>query len=156
MIGFLSKSTYTSSFSTVLLHFSRTMSVSLGTVFPNFSGKSTQGDFNLYEYFANNWGILFSHPNIFTPVCTSEISRLTQVQSEFQKRNIKVVVLSISNVENQKSWVKDISHVAGEQLQFPMVGDESGEISERIGIVNQVYKSIFSILKQKLNCYYLF
>lgn len=114
------------------------MSVALGTIFPNFRGQSNVGAFDLYKYLGSSWGVVVSHPNTFTPVCTSEIARLTQLQSEFGKRDARLVTISITNAKDQEVWATDIRSVAGEEVQFAMVGDEDGEICRKIGITNQV------------------
>ena len=76
--------------------------LNLGEKFPNFQAVSTIGPLDLYEYFGSNWGVLFSHPRDFTPVCTTEIGRMAQIQKEFNKRDVKVVVLSVDSVEDHQ------------------------------------------------------
>lgn len=123
------------------------MSVAPGTTFPNFRGRAIDGNFDLYKYLGSSWGVVVSHPNIFTPVCTSEIAQLTQLQSEFSKRNVKLVVVSINKVEHKQAWARDIGSVAGEEVKFAMVADESGEICKRIGITNKASISNLCLAK---------
>lgn len=111
--------------------------LNLGETFPNYKGPSTQGTIDIYEYFGNSWGILFSHPADYTPVCTTEISRMAQLTQDFKKRNVKVLCLSIDKLEDHNGWVTDVEKVAGCTVPFPLVADESGEYSEKIGMLDK-------------------
>ena len=94
--------------------------LNLGETFPNFTAQSTAGSINLYEHLGDNWGLVLSHPKDFTPVCTTEIGRLSQLSKEFDKRNVRVVLISCDSVDDHKAWVKDVQHYCGCSVPFPV------------------------------------
>lgn len=112
--------------------------MNLGKVFPDFAAKTTIGDIKLYDYLGNSWGIVFSHPLDFTPVCTTEISRMAQLQPEFASRGVKILVLSVDPVEDHLSWLKDVNHYGQVEVQFPVIADPKGEIATLLGILDPV------------------
>lgn len=85
------------------------MSLRLGDIAPNFKAKTTIGDIDFYEYLGDGWGILFSHPADYTPVCTTELGKTALLQEEFRKRNVKVLAVSVDDLEKHKGWVNDIN-----------------------------------------------
>ncbi len=105
------------------------MSLRLGDIAPNFKAKTSEGEIDFYEYLGNSWGVLFSHPADYTPVCTTELGRTASLKNEFDKRNVKVIALSVDSVESHKGWINDINETQGVEVNFPIVGDESREIS---------------------------
>ena len=105
------------------------MSLRLGDVAPNFGAKTSEGEIDFYEYLGDSWGVLFSHPADYTPVCTTELGRTASLKSEFDKRNVKVIALSVDSVESHKGWIKDINETQGVEVNFPLIGDESREIA---------------------------
>jgi len=111
--------------------------LNLGETFPNFKAPSTCGTIDLYEYLGDNWGIVFSHPADFTPVCTTEIGRMTQLTNEFDKRQVKVLLISCDSVHDHHKWINDVTHYSGSNMPFPMIGDESGEIANKIGMLDK-------------------
>jgi alkyl hydroperoxide reductase subunit AhpC len=105
------------------------MSLRLGDAAPNFKAKTSEGEIDLYEYLGNSWGVLFSHPADYTPVCTTELGKTASLKDEFDKRNVKVIALSVDSVESHKGWIKDINETQGVEVNFPIVGDENREIA---------------------------
>ncbi len=105
------------------------MSIRLGDLAPNFKAKTTEGEIDFYEYLGSSWGVLFSHPADYTPVCTTELGRTAALKDEFDKRNVKVIALSVDSVDSHKGWVKDINETQGVEVNFPIVGDENREIA---------------------------
>jgi len=111
--------------------------VNLGDVFPDFDAKTTAGNFRLHEWLGSSWGILFSHPADFTPVCTTELSRFAQLEPEFQKRNVKIIGLSCNSVETHLGWIEDIK-VFGKVpvINYPIIADESRELAIQLGMID--------------------
>ncbi len=105
------------------------MSLRLGDLAPNFKAKTSQGDIDFYEFLGTGWGVLFSHPADYTPVCTTELGRTASLKSEFDKRNVKVAALSVDTVESHYGWIKDINETQHVEVNFPIIGDESREIA---------------------------
>jgi len=105
------------------------MSLRLGDKAPNFTAKTSKGDIDFYEYLGDSWGVLFSHPADYTPVCTTELGKTASLKSEFDKRNVKVVALSVDSVESHEGWIKDINETQGVEVNFPIIGDENREIA---------------------------
>lgn len=105
------------------------MSLRLGDVAPNFKAKTSEGEIDFYEYLGDSWGVLFSHPADYTPVCTTELGRTAALKDEFAKRNVKVIALSVDSVESHKGWIKDINETQDVEVNFPIIGDENREIA---------------------------
>ncbi|HZX59336.1 MAG TPA: peroxiredoxin [Mucilaginibacter sp.] len=105
------------------------MSLRLGDPAPNFKAKTSEGEIDLYEYLGNSWGVLFSHPADYTPVCTTELGKTASLKAEFDKRNVKVIALSVDSVESHKGWINDINETQGVEVNFPIIGDENREIA---------------------------
>lgn len=106
------------------------MSIKLGDTAPNFQAESSLGDINFYNYLGDSWGILFSHPADYTPVCTTELGYTSKLQSEFAQRNTKVIALSVDGVEDHQNWIKDINETQNTDVQFPIIADKERKISE--------------------------
>ena len=106
------------------------MAIRLGDEAPNFTAETTEGTINFHEYLGDGWGILFSHPKDFTPVCTTELGYMASLKPEFEKRNVKVVGLSVDPVENHKRWSADIGEATGHTPNYPMIGDTDLTISK--------------------------
>lgn len=106
------------------------MSIKLGDTAPNFKAESSLGDINFYNYLGDSWGILFSHPADYTPVCTTELGYTSKLQSEFAQRETKVIALSVDGVEDHQNWVKDINETQNTDVQFPIIADKDRQISE--------------------------
>lgn len=105
------------------------MSLRLGDKAPNFTAKTSAGEIDFYEFLGDSWGVLFSHPADYTPVCTTELGKTASLKSEFDKRNVKVVALSVDSVESHKGWISDINETQGVEVNFPIIGDENREIA---------------------------
>ncbi|MDF2931303.1 MAG: peroxiredoxin [Chryseobacterium sp.] len=105
------------------------MSIKLGDTAPNFQADSTAGNIDFYEYLGDSWGILFSHPADYTPVCTTELGYTSKLTSEFDQRNTKVIALSVDGVEDHKSWIKDINETQNTDVQFPIIADKDRKVS---------------------------
>jgi alkyl hydroperoxide reductase subunit AhpC len=105
------------------------MSLRLGDIAPNFKAKTSEGEIDFYEYLGDSWGVLFSHPADYTPVCTTELGKTASLKEEFEKRNVKVVALSVDSVESHKGWIKDINETQNVEVNFPIIGDENREIA---------------------------
>jgi len=105
------------------------MSIRLGDVAPDFTQDSTEGEINFYKYLGDSWGVLFSHPKDFTPVCTTELGEVAKLKSEFEKRNVKVVGLSVDPTDSHKDWVKDINETQNTTINFPIVADSDRKVA---------------------------
>ncbi len=112
------------------------MALRLGDEAPNFTAKTTEGDLNLYDYLGDSWGILFSHPKDFTPVCTTELGAFSARKGDFDKRNTKLLGLSVDSVESHKGWAGDIEETQGAKLNFPLIGDEDRKIADLYDMIH--------------------
>ena len=106
------------------------MSLRIGDTAPDFEAETTQGKIKFHEWLGDSWGILFSHPKDFTPVCTTELGYMAKLQPDFQKRNVKVIGLSVDPVDRHAGWAKDIEETQGFAPNFPMIGDPTLAISK--------------------------
>ncbi len=106
------------------------MSLRLGDIAPNFTAKSSLGDIDFYEYLGNSWGILFSHPADYTPVCTTELGKTAALKEEFEKRNVKVLALSVDPVDKHLGWIGDINETQNCSVDFPIIADDDKKVSE--------------------------
>jgi len=102
---------------------------------PDFSAETTQGTINFHEWIGNGWAILFSHPKDFTPVCTTELGYMAGLQSEFAKRNTKIIALSVDPVTDHKKWSADIEETQGHKVNYPMIGDPELRIAKLYGML---------------------
>ena len=105
------------------------MSIKLGDTAPNFQAKTSIGDIDFYEFLGDSWGVLFSHPADYTPVCTTELGATAAFESEFAKRNVKVLALSVDGVESHKGWIKDINETQNVEVRYPIIADEDRTVS---------------------------
>lgn len=112
------------------------MSLRLGDIAPNFKAKTSLGEIDFYEYLGDSWAVLFSHPADFTPVCTTELGRTASLKDEFDKRNVKVIALSVDSVESHKDWIGDINETQNVEVKFPIIADENKEIAEMYGMMH--------------------
>ncbi|PWA20974.1 hypothetical protein CCH79_00007378, partial [Gambusia affinis] len=111
----------------------------LGEVFPNFEADTTSGRIKFHDFLGDSWGILFSHPADYTPVCTTELSRAAKLTDEFKKRGVKMIALSIDSIEDHKKWSKDVmayGNDAGTPLPFPIIADDKRELSVQLGMLD--------------------
>lgn len=105
------------------------MSLRLGDTAPNFKADTTAGEIDFYEFLGNGWGVLFSHPADFTPVCTTELGRMSQLQPEFEKRGAKILAVSVDPVDSHKKWVGDINETQHTEVTYPLIGDPEREVA---------------------------
>jgi thioredoxin-dependent peroxiredoxin len=121
------------------------MSLRLGDVAPNFKATTTQGEIDFYEYLGEGWGILFSHPADFTPVCTTELGKTALLQEEFAKRNAKVLALSVDSLDRHEGWVNDINETQSVTLSFPIIADEDKSIANAYGMIHPNASETFTV-----------
>lgn len=112
------------------------MAVRLGDIAPNFDASTTQGPINFHDWKKDSWAILFSHPKDFTPVCTTELGMAAGLKGEFDKRNCKVIGLSVDPVESHMKWEGDIKDVTGHEVNFPMIGDHDKKVSDLYDMIH--------------------
>ena len=105
------------------------MSLRLGDIAPNFTQASSEGEINFYDYLGDNWGILFSHPADYTPVCTTELGFTAKLKDEFSKRGVKAIALSVDDVDSHHGWIKDINETQDTTVNFPIIADKDRKVS---------------------------
>ena len=103
--------------------------IKLGDIAPDFTAPTTEGEINFHEWLGDSWGILFSHPADYTPVCTTELGTVAQYTDEFNKRNVKVAALSVDGVDSHHGWIKDINETQNTTVNFPIIGDEDRKVA---------------------------
>jgi thioredoxin-dependent peroxiredoxin len=101
------------------------MSLRIGDVAPNFDAQTTAGPINFHDWLGDGWGVLFSHPKDFTPVCTTELGYMAKIKPEFDKRNVKIIGISVDSVDRHSKWADDIKETQGYAPNYPMIGDLS-------------------------------
>lgn len=106
------------------------MALQLGDTVPNFTQKTTEGDIDFYNWAGDSWVVLFSHPADYTPVCTTELGEVAKLKPEFDKRNAKVIALSVDNVESHQGWINDINETQSTSVNYPIIADEDKRVSE--------------------------
>ena len=127
------------------------MSIQLGDAAPNFTAATTEGVINFHEYLGDAWGVLFSHPADFTPVCTTELGAVAKLRDEFAKRNTKVIAVSVDPLESHDRWVTDIEEVTGARMNFPIIADPDRTVANLYGMIHpnasntQTVRSVFVI-----------
>src|SRR5580698_11629274 len=136
------------------------MSLRIGDIAPDFQAKTTEGTIRFHDWLGNSWGVLFSHPKDFTPVCTTELGYMAKLKPEFDKRNVKIIGLSVDPVDKHSGWAKDIAETQGTAVNFPMIGDDDykvskfynmlpaeveGDASKRTAADNQTVRNVFVI-----------
>ena len=105
------------------------MSLRLGDVAPDFTTNTTEGTINFHQWLGNSWGVLFSHPADYTPVCTTELGMVARIKAEFAKRNVKVIAVSVDPLDSHHGWIKDINDTQRCTMNFPIIADESREVA---------------------------
>jgi alkyl hydroperoxide reductase subunit AhpC len=117
-------------------HQEATMAIRLGDEAPNFTAETTEGTINFYDYLGDSWGVLFSHPKDYTPVCTTELGRVAALKPEFDKRNVKVVGLSVDPLDSHEGWASDIEETQGHKLNFPLIADSDHKVSDLYDMIH--------------------
>ena len=112
------------------------MAIRIGDEVPDFTAETTEGTIRFHEWIGDKWAILFSHPKDFTPVCTTELGYMAKLKPEFDKRNTKIIGLSVDPVADHKSWVKDIQETQGYAVNYPMVGDENLAVAKAYDMIH--------------------
>lgn len=131
------------------------MSLKLGDIAPNFTAKTTEGEIDFHNYIDGHWAVLYSHPSDFTPVCTTELGRTAQLKEEFEKRNTKVLALSVDGLEDHKKWVEDINETQNTEVNFPLIADEERKVAELYDMIHpnasttSTVRSVFVIGEDK-------
>ena len=140
------------------------MTLKINSVAPDFKAKTSIGDISFHEWLGDSWGVLFSHPKDFTPVCTTELGSLARMKPEFDKRNVKVIGLSVDPVSDHLKWLEDIKEVTGNKPDYPIIADEKLEIAKlynmlegdagvtsmgRTAVDNQTVRTVFIIRPDK-------
>jgi alkyl hydroperoxide reductase subunit AhpC len=132
------------------------MALRLGDVAPNFKAQSTAGEIDFYEYLGNSWGILFSHPADYTPVCTTELGKTAFLKDEFAKRNVKVLAVSVDPLDRHAGWVSDINETQNVEVNFPLIADSDRNVSTLYDMIHPnasataTVRSLFVIGPDKL------
>jgi alkyl hydroperoxide reductase subunit AhpC len=132
------------------------MSLRLGDPAPNFKAQTSIGEIDFHEYLGNSWGVLFSHPADYTPVCTTELGRTAHLKSEFDKRNVKAIAVSVDSVEQHKGWINDINETQNCNVEFPIVADEDRQVATLYDMIHPnasataTVRSLFIIGPDKL------
>src|SRR5881392_3382387 len=136
------------------------MAMQIGDVAPDFEAETTEGRIRFHQWLGNSWAVLFSHPKDFTPVCTTELGYMARLKPEFEKRNTKIIGLSVDSVDDHKRWKRDIEETQGAKVTYPLIGDPElqiaklydmlpaetrGEAKSRTPVDNATVRSVFLI-----------
>jgi len=127
------------------------MALRLGDAAPNFQAETTDGPIDFYDYLGDGWGVLFSHPKDFTPVCTTELGRVAKLKPEFDKRNVKVIGLSVDGIDDHNAWKGDIEETQGTALNFPLIADPDRTVANLYDMIpanapdNLTVRSVFVV-----------
>ena len=112
------------------------MALRLGDTAPNFSAETTHGKINFHDWLVDSWGILFSHPKDYTPVCTTELGYMSKIKPEFDKRNVKILALSVDQVDTHKGWIGDINETQNTIVNFPIIADPDRKVSHLYDMIH--------------------
>ncbi|WP_447986216.1 peroxiredoxin [Nitrospira sp. Nam74] len=127
------------------------MALRLGDEAPNFTAETTEGTINFHEWLGNGWGILFSHPKDFTPVCTTELGTMARIMPEFKRRNVKVLAISVDPVDSHKGWIKDINETQNCTVSYPIIADPEKKVAQLYDMIhpnaldNMTVRSVYMI-----------
>ena len=131
------------------------MSLQLGDTAPNFTAETTEGTIQFHDYLGDSWGVLFSHPADFTPVCTTELGAVAKLNKKFESRNVKVAAISVDPIESHVDWISDINETQNTTVDYPMIADPDGEVAELYGMIHpnsddkMTVRSVFIIAPDK-------
>jgi thioredoxin-dependent peroxiredoxin len=131
------------------------MAIRIGDVAPDFTASTTEGEIKFHEWLEDSWGILFSHPADYTPVCTTELGTVAKIKSEFDKRNVKVIALSVDPIDSHNEWVKDINETQNTKLNYPIIADDDKKVSELYDMIHpnaddkMTVRSVFVVAPDK-------
>ncbi len=121
------------------------MSLRLGDIAPNFTAETTAGKIDFYEFLGDSWGVLFSHPADYTPVCTTELGKTALLQDEFAKRNVKVLAVSVDPLDKHIGWVKDINETQNADVKFPIIADPEKKVATAYGMIHPNASESFTV-----------
>lgn len=121
------------------------MSIQLGDVAPDFTAETTAGTIRFHEWLGNSWGILFSHPADFTPVCTTELGSMAKLEPEFRKRNVKVLAVSVDPVDSHQKWIQDINETQNCNVQYPIIADPDFKVANLYGMIHPKMTDKFTV-----------
>lgn len=121
------------------------MAIRLGDEAPDFTAETTDGTINFHEWLGDNWGVLFSHPSDFTPVCTTELGYTAKLKPEFEKRNVKAIGLSVDPLDSHNEWLKDIEETQGTAVNFPVIADEDRKIADLYDMIHPNADNTFTV-----------
>ena len=121
------------------------MALRLGDIAPNFTAETTEGQIDFHEWLGNSWGVLFSHPKDFTPVCTTELGECARLKPEFDRRNVKVIGLSVDQADSHKRWAADIEETQGSALNFPVIADPDHKVAELYDMIHPEISDVFTV-----------
>lgn len=121
------------------------MSVRIGDEAPNFTAETTEGTINFHEWLGDSWGILFSHPRDYTPVCTTELGTAAKLKPEFDKRNVKIIGLSVDPLDSHQGWAKDIEETQGTALNFPVIADADKKVADLYDMIHPNASDTFTV-----------
>ena len=121
------------------------MSLQLGDVVPDFSQDSSEGTINFHEWLGDSWGVLFSHPKDFTPVCTTELARAAYLKPEFDKRNAKIIGVSVDSTKNHQQWFEDIADTQNQKMNFPVLADHDRRVANAYGMIHPNVDDTFTV-----------
>lgn len=121
------------------------MALQLGDSVPNFQAESTVGKIDFYDYLGSSWGVLFSHPADYTPVCTTELGSVSKLQSEFASRNVKTIALSVDPLASHFEWIKDINETQNTEVTFPLIADPNFEVANLYGMIHPNASEKFTV-----------
>ena len=121
------------------------MALRLGDTAPDFTAESSVGTINLYDFLGDSWGVLFSHPADYTPVCTTELGRTAKLAQEFAARNTKVLALSVDDVESHKGWIQDINETQHTAVNFPIIADKDKKVAELYDMIHPNASESFTV-----------
>ncbi|MEW6317367.1 MAG: redoxin domain-containing protein, partial [Pseudomonadota bacterium] len=121
------------------------MSLRLGDIAPDFEQDSSEGRIKFHEWLGNSWGVLFSHPADYTPVCTTELGLTAKLKDEFAKRNVKAIALSVDSVESHKGWINDINETQNTSVNFPIIADPDRKVSQLYDMIHPNASETFTV-----------
>ena len=121
------------------------MSLRINDEAPNFTAETTEGEIDFHEWLGNSWGVLFSHPKDFTPVCTTELGECARLKPEFDRRNVKVIGLSVDQTDSHKKWAEDIRETQGTALNFPVIADPNHRVAELYDMIHPEISDVFTV-----------
>lgn len=121
------------------------MAIRLGDIAPDFTAQTSAGDISFHEYLGDGWGVLFSHPADYTPVCTTELGRTAQLKDEFDKRNVKVLAVSVDGLDRHEGWIRDINETQNTEVQFPIIADSDRNVATLYDMIHPNASETFTV-----------